>query len=135
MDLITAHKEFFEARSMLSQTILEISTKILLQKLLDSAMAAGTAQFKKLAAYKHLSFERHFDVAFERCTKVKTIVNGDKPIDLLQYYVAPDFRQNCRELSDAQFVDAIWGQKRIVLVGAAGSGKSMFMRFFWISCA
>jgi hypothetical protein len=60
-----------------------------------------------------LNFEKHFEIAFERCTKVKTIINGDKPIDLLQYYVNRDFKQKDKLLDEYDFIDVVWDNKKI----------------------
>jgi predicted NACHT family NTPase len=38
-------------------------------------------------------------------------------------------------VDEYDFIDVVWDNKKIALFGAAGSGKSMFMRYFWISCA
>jgi predicted NACHT family NTPase len=117
------------------QTIIESGVKAIAPKLLESAVKAASAAFASSSPYKILTFDKHFQIAYERCTKVKTIVNGDRPIDLLQHYVNPSFKQRESILDEYEFIDAIWENRRVALIGAAGSGKSMFMRYFWIACS
>lgn len=116
------------------QPIIDAGIKALAPKLIESAVTAASRTFTNLSPYKLLHFDKHFQIAFERCTKVKTIVNGDKPINLLEHYVNPNFRQKDRTFDEYQFIDAIWDNSRVALIGAAGSGKSMFMRYFWVTC-
>jgi hypothetical protein len=95
--------------------IIESGIKVIAPKLIDSALATASKAFKNMSPYKVLNFDKHFEVAFERCTKVKTIINGDKPIDLLQYYVNHDFKDNI--LDEYDFIDVVWDNKKIALFG------------------
>jgi hypothetical protein len=76
------------------------------------ALATASKTFANLSPYKVLTFDKHFEIAFERCTKVKTIINGDNPSDLLQHYVNHDFQQKAKVLDEYDFIDAIWGNKK-----------------------
>ena len=117
------------------QPILEAGIKSLAPKIIDSAISAGQKSFKDRAPYNKLTFNSHLQYAYNRCTKIKTIVNGDDPINLLENYVNPDFKFKNKSLDEYTFIDKIFEQKHISLTGSPGSGKSMFMRYLWICCS
>ena len=113
---------------------LEVGAKTLLPKVIEAAFAAGSRSFQARKPYAKISFDAHFEFAFEKCTKIKTIINGDSPIDLLHNYVNPNFVISGRVLDEYEFIDRIFSERRVVVTGAAGAGKSMFMRYFWVAC-
>jgi predicted NACHT family NTPase len=64
---------------------------------------------------------------------LKTIVNGETPIKLLEHYVPSDFIQQKRQVDEYVLVDEIFSLKNVVIMGTAGSGKSIFMKYLWLT--
>jgi predicted NACHT family NTPase len=61
-------------------------------------------------------------------------VNGDSPVDLLHSYVPLNFTHDKAFVDGYELIEQIRRKRNVVISGAAGSGKSMFMRYLWISC-
>jgi hypothetical protein len=74
----------------------------------------------------------HFDVAYNKCRYIKTILN-DKPIDLLTIHVEQHFSSDNKPFDQYDFIERARNGESFVLVGTGGGGKSMFMRYFWLS--
>jgi hypothetical protein len=74
------------------QPVLEVGAKALIPKIFDKALSISSKSFREKAPYSKLTFEQYFEYSYRRCTLVKTIVNGDAPIKLLENYVNPNFR-------------------------------------------
>ncbi len=119
------------------QPILQQGAAALLSKVVGTTVDAASKKFQSRKPFSQISFRNHFDYAYERCTKIKTIVNGDRPIDLLTNYESPDFSvgaASTKRMDEYAFIDQVWENRNTVLIGSAGAGKSMFMRYFWIAC-
>jgi NACHT domain len=82
-------------------------------------------------------FQSHLENTFKRCTKMKTLISRDAPVDLLVQYVNILFstRQKDKEvqIDDYELIDQIRHKKRVAVIGTAGGGKTVFMKYLWIS--
>lgn len=90
-------------------------------------------QLKSIADNLKLSYGPYLESTFERCTRIKTLVNSDEPIHLQSIYVQTKFKCNKRELDDIDVIGEIKKRKRAIVSGTAGGGKTIFMKFLWIS--
>ena len=81
--------------------------------------------------------KEHCERTFQRCTKIKTLLSCDEPVDLLQQYVTTRFRSKRRGkekiVDDYDAIKEIEEKRRATVVGTAGCGKTIFMRYLWIS--
>ena len=114
-----------------------------------SAAAVFDAVVKKLAANMILKyganlvgsitsleadFGEHLKQSFDRCTKVRTILNRDESVDLLSLYTNLKFsKENTAPIDDYDLIDRIYDKKRFVVTGSGGGGKTMFMKYLWLS--
>ncbi|WEZ83245.1 NACHT domain-containing protein [Rhizobium sp. 32-5/1] len=78
------------------------------------------------------NLNNHFDVIFKKCTKIKTIIN-DKPIDFLSVYINQNFTSENKKIDQFDLIDSIRNDESCVITGTGGGGKSMFMRYLWLS--
>lgn len=82
-------------------------------------------------------FEAHLEATFERCTKIKTLISRDIPIDLLDHYVniklSTGDKDKNRSYEDYDVIDQIRKRRYATITGTAGGGKTVFMRYLWIS--
>jgi len=114
--------------------IVQKGVEALAPELFKAALKSASRSFQELRPYTVLNFEDNFAISFQRCTKIKTIVNGDVPIELLNSYVNLSFSCHNKTVDDYDLIDTIWEKRNIVISGPAGCGKSMFMKYLWISC-
>ena len=81
--------------------------------------------------------KEHCERTFQRCTKIKTLLSRDEPIDMLQQYVNTQFRVKRRGkermIDDYDAITEIEEKRRATVVGTAGCGKTIFMRYLWVS--
>jgi predicted NACHT family NTPase len=84
---------------------------------------------------KELDFSKHFEYAFDRCTNIRTILKPDSQVKLLSCYVNLNHKIENRIYDDFEFIDLINEKKRVIVTGEGGGGKSMFMRYLWITMA
>lgn len=74
----------------------------------------------------------HFQVTFSKCTKIKTILN-DSPVDFLALYTDQNFKIENKILDQYDVVDLIKNGTSCCITGTGGGGKSMFVRYLWLS--
>jgi NACHT domain len=74
----------------------------------------------------------YLSTTFERCSKVKTFLNRDDPVSLLDVYVKTKFKSGQQVVSDEKIISNISHDHNLVILGSAGSGKSMFMKYLFI---
>jgi len=113
-----------------------IGTKVftdLAAKVVQRFLAASNKDLREGLASAATTFEPHFKATFERCSKIKTLLNRDEPVDLLSQYVNLEFRFESDLLDDFDVIDQIWKRKKIIISGMGGGGKTIFMKYLWIS--
>lgn len=75
----------------------------------------------------------HINNTFIKCTKVKTILNSNAPAETLSIYVDQSFSYNDNNIDQYELVETIKKGGAFVVTGTGGGGKSMFMRYLWLS--
>lgn len=75
----------------------------------------------------------HVNNTFLKCTKVKTILNTNTPANTLEIYVDQRFRHDNKTVDQYDLVERIKKGGAYVITGTGGGGKSMFMRYLWLS--
>lgn len=117
----------------LVSTIATKGVETLVAELTKAALTRVAKDFRDGQPSTTLNFRPHLEATFHRCTKIKTIVNGDSPIELLHNYVPLDFLKLGKAIDDFSTIENILFDKYVVISGHAGSGKSIFMRYLWVS--
>ncbi len=74
----------------------------------------------------------HLENTFNKCMRVKTILN-DTASKTLEIYVDQRFKVNQEELDQYSMIEFIRREKSVIIIGEGGGGKSMFMRYLWLS--
>jgi hypothetical protein len=75
----------------------------------------------------------HLENTFNKCVKVKTILNSDEPAETLSIYVDQSFKVKKTTIDQYSMVEKIRSDCSVVIIGEGGGGKSMFMRYLWLS--
>lgn len=113
----------------------KIVTQVLTELAKAAFKGAGATiknQIDKLISAYNKDFSAYLRSTLLRCSRVKTILNRDHPVSLLDIYVTTRLRCKDKEIDDTTMLEAIPAIKNIVVVGTAGSGKSMLMRYLYI---
>ena len=70
---------------------------------------------------------------YNKCSKIKTILGHDKPIELENLYVQSYFKCDEQVISDVELMQRVRDNERIVVTGFGGIGKTIFMKKLWIT--
>jgi hypothetical protein len=102
-------------------------------ELAKSVVEAAGKKLKLSLASISASYNSHLEATFERCSKIKTLINPDEPEELLSLYVNTKFRCADRSIDDFDLIKETRAHGRTIISGTAGGGKTMFMKYLWIS--
>ena len=86
----------------------------------------------KLFADFQIGSSDFLEKSYNRCANIKTLLSGDEPISLLSVYVHLSLKCNSEIILDDELISEIDRRRFVAIVGLAGSGKSMFMRYLTI---
>ena len=108
--------------------------KALVPKLILKAVDAGFEAISgRSARQSKLDFQGHLERTFDRCTVVRTILNRDVSVKLLDQYVGLNFYCNGKSVDDYALIEHIPRIKRVTISGTAGGGKTWFTKYLWLS--
>ena len=104
---------------------------------LGARLAAPVANFAKSTrdrAFANLKvgFQDPLNISYERCRFFKTILNPGVPVELKTHYVHVTLSYGKRVVTDDSVIAGLEKDRRVVITGLAGSGKSMFMKYLTI---
>jgi hypothetical protein len=115
----------------------KIAAEVIGKALSESAKSiTGTLRdfFSKVRENYNKSLKGYLATSIDRCSHIKTpIINRDRPTYLFDIYVHTQIQVREKILQDDDFIPMLVGMKSAVISGNAGSGKSMFMRYLFIS--
>lgn len=99
-------------------------SKPILAKMYD----VGSTQYKKAIVSLEMAFNKYLKNSYVRYSKIKTLLYRDRPVSLRDHYVSSDFQLGKEKISGADILDKFLDTKRNIVVGTAGSGKSVLLR-------
>lgn len=91
------------------------------------------SQLNKLVAEFEIGFTKYTHRTFEKCSKVKTLLHRHEPISINSAYVAPYIGFSKRSVDEDEFIKLLDEDRKVVVTGIAGSGKSMFLKHLFVS--
>lgn len=92
----------------------------------------GSDSLSKIKVALNLSFTAYLERSYERYSKTKTLLYRDMPVNLKDFYVRTDLIINSKIVAGNEFIRLIQKNKRIVVTGSAGCGKSTFCKSVFI---
>jgi uncharacterized protein (DUF924 family) len=119
--------------SALGASIAQEGFKKLASRVAESLITTAGKKLSALYDSFNVDFEPHLNATFERCANIKTILNRAEPIDLLSIYVNTNFVKGREEFDDIAVIDELRNNKRICITGRGGDGKTVFMKYLWLS--
>lgn len=102
----------------------------------DAVKAAGSSlghAAQKLVEAIQKDLRQYLAATVTRCSYIKTLLHRDEPVLLLSLYVPTRLKIKKKIITDEIFVEELPRRKSVVVSGSAGSGKSMFMRYLFLS--
>lgn len=79
-------------------------------------------------------YGEHLRQSFERCSRVRTILNRDESVPLLSIYVNLKFQDSKKStIDDYSLIEGFTSGRRIIVSGSGGGGKTMFMKYIWMA--
>ncbi|MEJ2900026.1 NACHT domain-containing protein [Acinetobacter sp. NS-4] len=86
----------------------------------------------KIQVTLDLCFSEYLARNYERYSKTKTLLYRDMPVNLKDFYVRTDLKINSRILDENKFINEIEENKRLIVLGSAGCGKSTFCKSLFV---
>jgi GTPase SAR1 family protein len=110
------------------ESIIKDLVKDLAAKALNKTVEVGNTQYKKALVKLELCFTNYLARSYDRFSKIKTLLYRDRPVSLKSHYVCTDFQLVNKEVNGKVIFDSFQTNKKNVVVGTAGSGKSVLLR-------
>jgi hypothetical protein len=83
------------------------------------------------------SFQKDFQPyllsTLKRCSMVRTLLHREEPIELEKIYVKTFLKKGKSKLDDIRFINNLSSVDSVIITGTAGSGKSFFLKYLFIS--
>lgn len=79
-----------------------------------------------------LCFSEYLERNYERYSKTKTLLYRDSPVNIKDFYVRTDLIINSKTVDEKKFINEIKKNKRLIILGSAGCGKSTFCKSIFI---
>ena len=108
--------------------LVEETSESIFKKTLES----GKRKYKKAKVTFELCFDHYLKVSHRQYSLIKTLLYRDKPVDLKSHYVAGKFRGPDVTVADSELLDLLLTGQKYVVLGTAGSGKSVLLRRLFI---
>jgi hypothetical protein len=128
-----------ELRALIvSSTVIDILLKVA-ERNGGKILGIVTDKATRLRDAISVNFSSYFESSIDRCSKVTTLFDRSKPVDLLSIYVQTKLQYSQHEITDKQFRDQITkltagDSIRIFLItGSAGTGKTFLMRWLFLN--
>ncbi|MEL4430165.1 NACHT domain-containing protein [Shewanella mangrovisoli] len=87
----------------------------------------------KLKVTLNTCFSKYITRSYDRYSKTKTLLYRDAPVNIKDFYVRTDLEINFgRKIQESDFIEELQRNKRLVISGTAGSGKSTFCKSIFL---
>lgn len=86
----------------------------------------------KIQVIFELCFSEYLVRNYERYSKTKTLLYREMPVNLKDFYVRTDLRINSEIIDEKNFINEIEKNKRLIVLGSAGCGKSTFCKSLFV---
>jgi predicted NACHT family NTPase len=101
--------------------------------LVTATVDSARGQAEKLLVEFQIGFGKYLERNYERCSKVKTLLHRYEPIEIESAYVPPRLKFGRHTINQRSFIDLLKKRHKTVIVGMAGSGKSMLLKHLFVS--
>jgi hypothetical protein len=101
----------------------------------DGGSKALNALFGGLSKFGdalRMNFSDYLNSAIARTSHVKTLLHRDNPVDLFSIYVETFLRSGSKTIRDSKLVQELQNSAALLVIGTAGAGKTMFIRYLFL---
>lgn len=99
---------------------------------LKGGIEKGKKQLGKVSVVFEFCFTEYLKRSYKQYSTIKTLLYRDRPVDLKKHYVATDFTIDDIHIFGKDLFDNFKQNNRNVVIGTAGSGKSVLFRRLFI---
>lgn len=107
---------------------IDILATDLSKSLSETIINSGYRNYDKIILPFKAGFTNYLEGSYDRYCKMKTLLYRDKPVTLKSHYVASDYRLGRDHIDGESVMAHFVFHKKNVVVGTAGSGKSVLLR-------
>jgi predicted NACHT family NTPase len=107
--------------------------KALMNKLIGAALERIGSSLKTSVKTLAADAEPHLAITFERCSQIKTILNRSHPAQILDIYENARFKFGNESVDDYTLIENLHRHRNVIITGTGGGGKTIFMRYLWLS--
>jgi GTPase SAR1 family protein len=87
----------------------------------------------KLKVTLNTCFSKYITRSYDRYSKTKTLLYRDAPVNIKEFYVRTDLEIGFgQKIQESDFIKELQKNKRLVISGTAGSGKSTFCKSIFL---
>lgn len=101
--------------------------------ILKKAKEISNDEFNKFAIEFSFAFSKYLDHAYEKYSKVKTVLYRTEPKNLYDFFEFPMLRYERQELSGENIDSILNISNFLIITGTGGVGKSTFMKHLFLS--
>lgn len=99
----------------------------------EGAKSLGTDALEKLKVNLNLCFTKYLERSHDRFSKTKTLLYREAPVSLKNFYVRTDLSHgHDQTVKESEFINVIELNRRVIVSGTAGSGKSTFCKSIFL---
>jgi hypothetical protein len=99
---------------------------------IEKTAAIGEKKYNELLVDFELCFSEYLERSYERYTKIKTLLYRDRPVSLKSHYVPTNYMFINDVINGLSLIDHLIESKKNIIIGTAGSGKSVLLRRIFI---
>ncbi|MGI0630097.1 NACHT domain-containing protein [Pseudomonas aeruginosa] len=99
-----------------------------LKSVIPDAIKISDTEFKRYQVKLESCFKKYITRTHSKYSKIKTLLYRDKPVKLLDHYVPTNFKCGKKIHDGGEIFYELKKNKRNVILGTAGSGKSVLLR-------
>ena len=119
-----------------SSDINKIAAEVIIQatdRAVQSVAEPARVALRRLLHSISSAYTAYLEQTFNRVKNIRTFLRPNEPIDLLSHYVPVTLSLDNKNFTADQLITLAVKDKRIVVSGLAGRGKSVLMRFIALS--
>jgi hypothetical protein len=99
-----------------------------------TSLGGSAASFlRKNVAIHFESFEKYLQRTYNKCNSVRVILDKDRVYQLMEIYVQAKYNIGSNEASDLDICTRARDSGRIVVQGFGGIGKTILLKYIWMS--
>ncbi|MGN5164646.1 NACHT domain-containing protein [Aeromonas hydrophila] len=110
------------------EEIIQGLVKDLASSVIEKTVSIGERKYNELLVDFEFCFSKYLERSYDRYRKIKTLLYRDRPVELKNHHVPTDYTFTEEVIYGLDIIDRLITSKNSIIVGTAGSGKSVLLR-------